>query len=94
MAGEFFIWEGIYNNEHYSVPRKPKCNNKGENGRNYCTGNSRHIIYIFFWDRLDKEELKIEYCPTQMMLTDYFTKPLKGKVFKIFRDVIMGYKPI
>ena len=29
-----------------------------------------------------------------MMLADYFTKILKGKVFKIFRGVIMGYKPI
>ena len=23
-----------------------------------------------------------------------FTKPLKGKVLKIFRDIIMGYKPL
>ena len=38
--------------------------------------------------------MKIEYCPTQMMLVDYFTKLLKGKVLKIFRDSIMGYKPI
>ena len=29
-----------------------------------------------------------------MMLEDYFIKPLRGKVLKIFRDVIMGYKPI
>ena len=28
------------------------------------------------------------------MLDDYFTKPLKGKVFKIFNDLIMGYKRI
>ena len=66
-----------------------------KNGRNYCTGKSRHInIRLFFKDRVDKGEVKIEYCPTQMVLADYFTKPLKGKVFKIFRDVILGYKPI
>ena len=29
-----------------------------------------------------------------MMLADYFTNALKVKVFKIFRDIIMGYKPI
>ena len=28
------------------------------------------------------------------MLEDYFTKLLNGKVFKIFRSVIIGYKPI
>ena len=29
-----------------------------------------------------------------MMLSDYFTKALKGKEFKIFRYFIMGYKTI
>ena len=29
-----------------------------------------------------------------MVLVEYFTKTLKEKVFKISRDVIMGYKPI
>ena len=29
-----------------------------------------------------------------MMLADYFTKSLKGNMFKILRDFIMGYKPI
>ena len=29
-----------------------------------------------------------------MMLADYFTNSLKGNMFKIFRDAIMGYKPI
>ena len=28
------------------------------------------------------------------MISDYFTKPLQGKAFKIFYDVIMGYAHI
>ena len=28
------------------------------------------------------------------MIADYFTKPLQGKLLKLFRDVIMGYKHI
>ena len=66
------------------------------NGSNSCTGNSRHINirYFFVKDRLDKWEVTIEYCQTKMMLADYFTKPLRVKVFKILRDFIMGYKPI
>ena len=28
------------------------------------------------------------------MLADFFTKPLNGKLFHLFRDVIMGYKDI
>lgn len=67
-----------------------------KNGRNSCTGNSRHIDirYFFVKDRIDKEELKIEYCPSSIMLADFFTKPLQGQLFKKFRDVIMGYAPM
>ena len=63
--------------------------------RNYFTGKLRHInIRFFVNDRVDKGEVKIDYFPTQIMLEEYFTKPLKGEVFKIFREVIMGYKSI
>ena len=33
----------------------------------------------------------MKYCMTHLMIADYFTKPLQGKMFKLFRDVIMGY---
>ena len=66
------------------------------NGRHSCTGNSRHIDvrYFFTKDRVQKKEMEIVYCPTQMMIADFFTKPLQEKVFKIYRDIIMGYKSI
>ena len=66
------------------------------NGRNSCTGNSRHIDirYFFVKDRVDKQEVQILYCPTNLMIADFFTKPLQGSLFKVFREVIMGYKPI
>lgn len=67
-----------------------------KNGRNSCTVNSRHIDirYFFVKDRIDKEEVKVEYCSSDCMLADFFTKPLQGALFTKFRDVIMGYKPI
>ena len=34
------------------------------------------------------------YCPNGQMLADYFTKPLQGKLFHMFREVIMGWKHI
>jgi len=48
------------------------------NGRNPCTGNSRHvdIRYFFVKDRIDKDEISVEYCPTDIMLADFLTKPL------------------
>ena len=39
---------------------------------------------------LTKKEVNIKYCPTTLMLGDYFTKPLQGNLFRRFRDVIMG----
>ena len=67
-----------------------------KNGRNSCTGNSRHIHirYFFVKDRIQKKELRVEYCPSHLMLADYFTKPLQGKLFTTMRNVIMGYEPI
>ena len=43
---------------------------------------------------MDKGEIKVEYLPTELMLADYFTKPLHGAKFKYFRDFIMGWRPI
>ena len=66
------------------------------NGRNSCTGNSRHVAvrYFFIKDRIDKGEVRVEYLPTGLMLADFYTKPLQGKLFEFFKDYIMGWKPI
>ena len=64
-----------------------------KNGRNSCTGNSRHIHirYFFVKDRVDKGEVNIGYCPTEQMLADFFTKPLNGALFQKFKKVLMGH---
>ena len=49
---------------------------------------------FFFKDRVSKGEVKIEYCPTLLMLADYFTKPVMGTRFRELRAVIMGHKSI
>ena len=36
------------------------------------------------------KELEIQYCPTEDMLGDYFTKPLTGPLFAKFRNNILG----
>jgi len=67
-----------------------------KNGRDSCTGRSRHIDirHFFVKDRVDKQEVDIEYCPTKLMVADYLTKPLQGKQFLLFRELIMGWKVI
>jgi hypothetical protein len=36
----------------------------------------------------------VKHCPTKEMLANFFTKPLRGSLFRKFRDVIMGHKHI
>jgi len=53
---------------------------------------TRHINIRFFFakDRVDQGEIKIEYCPTQEMMADLFTKPLQGALFVKLRNAMMG----
>jgi len=50
----------------------------------------------YFWikNRLETEGIEVKYCPTGLMLADFFTKPTQGSLFKKFRDVVLGYAHI
>ena len=45
---------------------------------------------FFVTDRISAGELNVRYCPTLNMISDYFTKPLKGSLFCKFRNTILG----
>ena len=63
-----------------------------KNGKASSGKRTKHlnVRYFFIKDRSDNGELKIEYCPTDDMVADYFTKPLQGNKFIKFRKEIMG----
>jgi len=65
-----------------------------KNGRASSSQKTRHIDIRYFWmkDRIKTENISIVHCPTEIMLADFFTKPLQGSLFRKFRDVLMGYK--
>jgi hypothetical protein len=62
------------------------------NGRGSSGKRTRHIDvrYFFIADRVKSGEIRIEHCPTGIMLADYFTKALQGALFVKLRDMIMG----
>jgi hypothetical protein len=62
------------------------------NGRGSSGKRTRHmnVRYFFIADRVKSNEIRIEYCPTGIMVADYFTKALQGILFKQLRDMIMG----
>ena len=67
------------------------CNN----GTASSSKRTRHINvrYFFVADRVQHKELRIDYCPTQEMIADFFTKPLQGAQFLKFLNFIMNVAP-
>ena len=63
-----------------------------KNGVWSCGKRSKHISvrYFFIKDRVDKGELSIDWCSASEMVADYFTKPLQGRLFFKFRQLIMN----
>jgi hypothetical protein len=56
-----------------------ETNIQGSSGK-----QTRHIAvrYFFIADRVKLKEIRIEYCPTGIMISYYFTKPLQGSIFR------------
>ena len=63
-----------------------------KNGMASSSKRTRHLNIRFFFvkDRVDSGEISIEYCPTDEMVGDYFTKPVQGRKFLDLRRIIMG----
>jgi len=54
---------------------------------------TRHVNIRYFWvkDRIDNNEISVEYKPTDEMIADVLTKPLQGKKFTDLRDKLLNY---
>ena len=63
-----------------------------KNRRGSSSKRTRHINirYYFVTDRIAADELRVEYCPTDDMHGDYFTKAVQGKKFKRFWNFVLG----
>ena len=63
-----------------------------ENGRASSGKRTRHINvrYYFITDRIANGEVRIAHCPTDRLIADFYTKPLQGKLFRLFRSLILN----
>ena len=61
-------------------------------GQSNAGKRSKHIAvrYYFVKDKVDSNEFAINWCPSNEMFGDYFTKPLQGEMFFRFRNFIMN----
>ena len=64
-----------------------------KNGKASSSQRTRHINirYFFATDQIEKGNLTIQFCPTDEMIADYFTKPLSGTKFHLLRALVMGH---
>ena len=49
-----------------------------------------NIRYFFVIDRLTAGDIYIKYYPTEKMVVDFYTKPFYGKLFRMFRNLILN----
>ena len=66
------------------------------NGKASCSKISRNlnIRYLHVNNAVERKEVEISYCPTEVILANFFTKPFQGNVFKKFRVVVLGHTTI
>ena len=64
----------------------------GANGKASSGKRMRHldIKYFFITDQVQQKKVSLQYCPTDLMIANFFTKPLQGKKFMGFRAQIMN----
>jgi hypothetical protein len=67
-----------------------------KNGWVSSSNRTKHIEirYYYVADHIAKGDLTVVWCPTDKMIADYLTKPLQGKMFIKFRDMLMGVVPM
>ena len=64
-------------------------------GHASSTKRTKHIDIQYFYvkEKVDSKDVIVEYCPTEHMQGDFFTKPLHGNLFKWLWSQIMGFDP-
>ena len=63
------------------------------NGKRSSSKRTRaiNIRYFFITDQIEKGNVTVEYCPTEQMLGDFWTKPKQGTPFQAMKKKIMGH---
>ena len=99
-ASTLILWTKLFmENQGYTIEKNILFqDNKStillkNNGKKSSSKRTRalNIHYFFLTDQIRKGNIQVEYCLTALIIADYFTKPLQGKLFAKFKKAIMGY---
>ena len=63
-----------------------------EKGKGSSSRRTRHIDvrYLFVTDKIKKGDVRVSFCPTHNMISDFFTKPPQGTQFIHMRSKILN----
>ena len=72
---------------------KQSCIKLAENGKDISGKRMRHfnIKYFYITNLIKRQEVSIQYCSSNDMLADFFTKPIIGKKFNDAQDKIKNH---
>ena len=101
-AATMIVWTGLFM-EQQGYPLDKNIlfqDNKSailleSNGKRSVGKRSRalNVWYFFLTDQVEKGNLSIKYCPTDVMWADFMTKPLQGETFHKSCNKILGQSP-
>ena len=91
-ANHFLEAQGWFSQDTLMGQDNRSCMLLEKNGKASSSKRTKHINvrHHFITNRIQNRELKVFCCPTNEMVADFFTKPLQGRKFKKFRNVIMN----
>ena len=83
----YFLMAQGYNVEDNIIYQDNQSMMRLANNAKRSSGKQTHHInikYFFVTDRILSKEMKVEYFTTDLMITDFYSKPLQGKMFRLF----------
>ena len=85
-TGNFMLAQGIDIKKVVLMQDNMSAILLGHNSQSSSTKWTKHIDIQYFHirEKVDSKDVVIEYCRTEMMTADYFTKPLQVNLFKCF----------
>jgi hypothetical protein len=93
VCTKLFIEAQGFTMNHNTIMRDNITSMKLEmNGKTSSGKKTRNldIKYFYITNLIKRKEVTIQYCPTDAMLADYFTKPLTGSKLQKFCKAIMN----
>jgi hypothetical protein len=91
----FLEAQGVIVTDNVLYQDNQSCILLERNGRQSSTKRTKHINvrYFFVKDKIASGDVVLRYCQTENMHADFFTKVLRGSLFRKHRDFIMNVDP-